>query len=56
MTLRRRVDRLEERTPDPDARRPVFPVLWDEDEEPPANPPPGSRVVRVLWGRPEEEE
>ena len=50
MTLRRRLDRLEQRTPDPDARAPRCPVLWSEEEEVPADLPPGSRVVRVRWG------
>lgn len=53
MTLRRRLERLEAETPDPDARGPQFPVLWGEDEEAPANLPPGSRVARVIWGGPD---
>ena len=55
MTLRRRLERLEDRAPDPDARRPQFPTLWD-GEEPPEDLPPGSVVARVAWGRLEEEE
>jgi len=54
MTLRRRLDRLEDHTPDPDARRPQFPTLWN-GEEPPEDLPPGSVVARIVWG-PEEED
>jgi len=56
MSIERRIRTLEQRTPNPDARRPVFPVLWDEAEEPPANLPPGSLVARVVWRGPEEAE
>ena len=55
MTLERRIRRIEERSPNPDARRPQFPTLWD-GEDPPEDLPPGSVVARIVWGRPEEEE
>ena len=51
MTLRRRLHRLEERTSDPTARGPQFPVLWSEEETAPADLPPGSQVVRIIWDR-----
>jgi hypothetical protein len=50
VSLRRRIDRLEQRTPDPDARGPRHLVLWDPDEPVPDDLPPGSTVTRVQWG------
>ena len=56
MTLERRIRRIEERSPNPNARGPRFPVLWEEEEEVPADLPEGSRVARVVWGRPDATE